>query len=125
MIKNKKTLWSIFSRKIREGSADHQGYVICPSCGKTFLWSECDCGHFIENSERKKDYGGNELWYDKRNFTPQCRSCNYFGSAEAKQKWTVNFIEENGIKLYRKLLYLKNTPKKWTPEEVNELIDNL
>lgn len=125
MIKNKMTLWGKFSRKIREGNANHQGYVVCPSCGRTFHWQDTDCGHFIENTERSKQYGGNALWYDKRNFAPQCRGCNTYASAQAKQKWTVKFIEENGIELYRELLALKQVTKKWTPEEVNKIINEM
>ena len=125
MINNKKNLWSKFSKKIRESHADHAGYVICASCLRMFHWTETDCGHFLENSERKKDFGGNELWYDKRNFAPQCRECNYFGSAQAKQDWTARWIDKYGLEAYKDLHRLKQTPKKWTSEEINELIDNL
>lgn len=115
----------MFSRTIREKSADHQGYVVCPSCGKSFPWQETDLGHFIENTERSKTFGGNALWYDLRNFAPQCGGCNRYATAQAKQRWTVKFIRENGEELYNELLQLKQTPKKWTPEEVNNLIEKI
>lgn len=121
----KMNLWTKFSKKIREGSANHEGYVVCPSCDKMFRWQDTDCGHFIENTERKKDFGGNALWYDKRNFAAQCKQCNYFGTAQAKRHWTVKFIAKHGEDVYNELIKLKQTPKKWTKEEVVNIIENL
>ena len=125
MIKAKSGLWQEFSRKIRKSCANHEGYVVCPSCLRSFPWQETDCGHFIENTERKKDWGGNALWYDSRNFSAQCRSCNTFKSAEAKREWTARFIDEHGIEYYEELKTLHRTPKKWTPEMVNEILEQI
>lgn len=125
MIKSKTGLWVEFSKKVRKSLANHEGYVICPSCGGMFPWEETDCGHFIENTERKKDWGGNALWYDIRNFGAQCWECNRFKAPQAKQNWTRLFIQEHGDELYKELIRLHRTPKKWTPEEVNNLIEGI
>lgn len=115
----------MFSQAIRKRDANHEGYITCPSCLRRYEWQDSDCGHFIENTERKKDWGGNELWYDQRNFRAQCRGCNTFNSAWAKREWTARFIEEHGIDLYKELKKLHQTPKKWTPEEVHEIIKSI
>jgi hypothetical protein len=125
MLKSKTTLWQEFSRRIRQRDASHEGYVACVSCGKTFPWQETDCGHFVENTERSKGWGGNALWYDERNFAAQCIACNRFKAAEAKRNWGVTFASKYGKELHEELISLKNTPKKWTPEEVNEILDNI
>ena len=125
MIKSKTGLWSAFSKAIRKSQANHQGFAICPSCGKQVPWEETDCGHFIENTERKKDWGGNALWYDKRNFGAQCWNCNRFDAARAKRDWTERFVSQHGEDLYKELKELYYTPKKWTPEEVNAIIDEI
>jgi len=125
MIKNKTTLWRNFSRAIRQKQANHQGQVSCVSCGRVFNWQDTDCGHFFENTERKQDWGGNELWYNEKNFGTQCPRCNRFASAEGKQEWTARFIAIHGQKVYDNLKSLREIPKKWTPEEVNDIINKI
>ena len=121
----KATLWSNFSKKIRQRNASHSGFVRCVSCGKTEHWTDTDCGHFIENTERSKGFGGNKLWFDPRNFGAQCIKCNRFNAAEAKRQWTVSFLEKHGKELYEELLSLHRTPKKWTREEIEEIINSI
>lgn len=110
---------------IRKNAANHQGYVHCASCRKIFPWEDTDCGHFFENTERSSGWGGNALWYDLRNFGTQCRECNRFNTAEAKQEWTAKFIKEHGHDVYDEMKLLRDIPKFWKPEEVNKIIDGI
>lgn len=121
----KQKLWAKFSEKIRLRDADDNGYVSCVSCGHVFHWKETDCGHFIENTERSKTFGGNALWYDVRNFAAQCQGCNRFNTAQAKREWTVKFIAEHGQKVYDDMLQLKRQVKKWTQPEVENIIASI
>lgn len=121
----KATLWSKFSKAIRQRDANHEGYIDCPGCYRRKPWQETDCGHFIENTERKSDWGGNALWYNPLNFRAQCKQCNTHKSAVAKRVWTADFIRDHGREKYDELVELKNTPKKWEREEVNQIISSI
>ena len=125
MIRSKSRLWEKFARSIRQRDTNHQGYVICASCDHVIPYEETDCGHFIENTERKKDWGGNELWYEPLNFAAQCIKCNRFNAAEAKRNWTAKFLKKHGYEKYHELLERHRTPRKWTPEEVHEIINKI
>jgi|TARA_R100001480_G_scaffold90189_1_gene96946 hypothetical protein len=124
MLKSKSVIWKKFSRLIRKESANHQGMVKCISCNRVCVWEETDCGHFFENTERSSGWGGNALWYDLRNFGAQCQKCNRFASPEAKQDWSARFVAEHGIEVYNEMKHLRDVPKKWTPEEVNKILDD-
>ena len=115
----KKTTWESFSKQIRKANASHEGYVSCVSCGKTEHWRDTDCGHYHRNSERNALLGGNELWYDKRNFAPQCKYCNRMTGEQAGKAWGAKMGETLHWELYR----LKQTPKKWTREELLAIKD--
>lgn len=116
----KRKAWDTFSKYIRQKHANHQGRVRCVSCKKTFHWSEMDCGHFLRNSERGGSLGGNELWYDERNFAPQCRKCNRFDGEQAGKRWAVKLVIDLGPNCMGELENLKRSPKKWTREELEE-----
>ena len=114
------TLWKTFSEYIRRKDADDEGYNSCVTCGRTKQWKELDCGHYRPNTERSKTLGGNELWYDERNFGPQCISCNRFkGGMQAD--WSVRLVNQYGYKVLEELRDLRNTLRKWTQEELDEL----
>jgi hypothetical protein len=114
----KRELWKVFSEYIRRKDADHSGYVSCVSCGKTDHWREMDCGHYLRNSERNKQLGGNELWYDTRNFAPQCHYCNRFDGEQAGKVWG----EKMGADIGGELRYRREQAKKWTKDELERKI---
>ena len=125
MLKSKRTIWEAFSKKIRQRTANHQGMVRCVSCNRVCAWEETDCGHFFENTERSSGWGGNQLWYDLRNFGAQCQKCNRFNAPEAKRDWTVKFIQEYGETVYNEMKHMRDVPKKWTPEEVHSILESV
>lgn len=115
----KDSLWKYFSKYIRSKDADFSGYVSCITCGCTQLWQEMHCGHFLRNSERNQQLGGNALWYDERNFGPQCLKCNNYGGGE-QAKFTIRQEAKYGFGILQELEGLRLTPYMWTREELEE-----
>ena len=97
---------------------------MCVSCEKIYPWQETDCGHFLENTERSKTFGGNKLWFHPLNFGAQCTKCNRFNAASAKQFWTEKFIKMYGIEKIEEMRKMRDTPYKWTREEIEEKINS-
>lgn len=75
------------------------------------------CGHYQRNSERSKQLGGNELWFDERNFLGQCAGCNLFANGRPVQAALV-LQKKYGKDILQKLNKLYLTPKKFTLEEI-------
>lgn len=80
-----------------------------------------DCGHFIPNSERKQDLGGNELWYDERNLNGQCVKCNNYKSGNLAP-YALYLEKKYGAGILQELHKLYQKPKKWTRNEIEEII---
>ena len=62
-----------FSEYIRLKAADSNGYVRCPTCGKTYLWKDMDLSHYIGRQYKS-------VRWDERNVIAQCQSENRFQS---------------------------------------------
>lgn len=103
--------WTVFARWIRARDG------MCVTCHG----SPDHCGHFIRNSERNQSLGGNELWYDPRNFGGQCVGCNLFKSGEAA-RFAIHLEAKYGFGIVQELHALAQRPKKWTAEEVERVI---
>jgi hypothetical protein len=99
--------WKAVSRYVR--TRDKR----CVTCGG----SPDHAGHFQYNTERNKQLGGNELWYDIRNVHAQCVGCNNYKSGNLVP-YTIFMEEKYGSGIVLDLYKLWRTPKKWTREEI-------
>jgi len=109
----KKKLDNIFSQYIRLKEADEYGYVYCCTCKQRFFWKDVDCGHFIHRS-------ANSTRYDERNVAPQCRACNRGGNRNAS--YILYLTGKYGNDIIRQLAKLECTTKRWSEEELRDLI---
>jgi hypothetical protein len=103
--------WQALSRYVRKRDKRCQ---TCPVGGADH------CGHYQRNSERSQSLGGNELWFDERNFLAQCAGCNLFANGRPVQA-ALEIQKRYGLNILQELnkLYLK--PRKWTREEVDNI----
>jgi len=105
----KERAWSAFAAFIRKRD---------PNCitsdGKT-----TEAGHFLHTTDKgtNPNLGGNEIWYNEQNVHGQCGSCNRFKSGNLAE-YAVFIEEKYGVGTIQKLHKLRNTPKKWTIEEL-------
>lgn len=110
----KRKAWEAFARYVR------RIHPICVTCKKR---ATHDAGHFLRNSERNQNLGGNALWYDLRNFGGQCTTCNSYNGGE-QAAFTIYVEEKYGFGIVQELNTLLNTPKKWTVEELKALYEH-
>jgi hypothetical protein len=103
----KRGAWKAVSKYIR--TRDKK----CVTCGG----SPDHAGHFQYNTERNQQLGGNELWYDERNFHAQCVGCNNYKSGNLIP-YTIFMENLYGIGIVQELYDLWRTPKKWTRDEI-------
>lgn len=89
----------------------------CITCGE----SGNECGHYQRNSERNQLLGGNLLWYDLRNLNCQCSRCNKYLSGNLN-KYAIYLEKKYGKGILQELNKLYFTPKKWTREELEQII---
>ena len=68
-----KALDEDFSVFIRMSAANDNGYICCPTCGKTYHWKKMDCSHYISRHEHA-------VRWDERNVIAQCQSENRYQS---------------------------------------------
>ena len=90
-----------------------------------YRWEEMDLGHFLRNNERTNDFGGNELWYDERNFAPQCRACNYYHAEEGAKLWAIKLAQRLGPQTLEDMDILRLKYKMFSTEELQAKADNL
>ena len=64
--------WKLFSRCVRLGAADHNGFCQCFTCGTSKHWKQIDAGHWI-------GCGKKATKYHIDNVRPQCKQCNKWG----------------------------------------------
>jgi len=103
--------WNIFSRYIKLKYSD-KGFCVCITCGKKMKNNDrnCHAGHAFGGR------GGNILFCEEI-VRPQCCHCNIFlkGNYEEFHAWILKEYGEEGFWKYHRL---KNTPHKWTIEEI-------
>lgn len=89
---------------------------VCITCGKKYT---TEAGHYEPNGERNQQLGGNLLWYDRRNIHGQCPYCNRFGSRQVMMTRYSVFLEHKyGKGILQEFRRLRDTPRKWTIEEL-------
>lgn len=116
----KRKLWAIFSKYIRRKYANRDGMVI--TCDGVYLhWKETHCGHLLPNTERSSNLGGNALWYYENNFYPQSANGNYFNANGSAGKYMEFAIRKYGPEEIEKMRKLKQTVKRWTVTELEDL----
>jgi len=109
-----KKLDTIYSKYIRlKYSKD--GYVKCFTCDNVKLISEMDCGHFVGRSHKSTRYL-------EKNTHPQCRYCNRYREGE-KDVYALRLQEKYGQGILEELNKEKNKIKRFTPDELLNLIE--
>lgn len=103
--------WKALSEYVR---AKDKKCVTCPTGNADH------CGHYLRNSERNQQLGGNALWYDIRNFGGQDVRCNNFGGGE-QAKFALYLEEKHGHGILQELEKLRQTYKLWTLAEILEV----
>lgn len=73
--KLKKKLDAIFSKYIRLINSDHNGNVVCFTCGKILFWKKIQNGHYVPRNTLATRFSEN-------NCRPQCVGCNLFGNGK-------------------------------------------
>jgi len=107
----KKMLWRIVSPYIRQRDKGK-----CFTCGVVKDWDKTDAGHFIS----KGSYSNTE--FDETNIHCQCRKCNTFLGGNLTE-YTIRMIDQYGRKYVDELRFRGRQSKKWSKEELKELID--
>jgi hypothetical protein len=105
----KKRAWKAFSKYIRVRDP------VCITCtGKT-----TEAGHFLHTTDKgsNPNLGGNEIWFNEKNVNGQEGSCNRYKSGNLAE-YAVKIEEKWGDGTIKELYKLRNTPKKWTIEEL-------
>jgi len=113
--KLKKKLDIIFSRYIRQKYANHAGMVQCFTCKRSFHWKKIQCGHFVP-----RQY--NSTRYVEKNNHPQCYACNMFYGGQPDQ-YAVELKKKYGDGIIEELNTLRHETKKWSVQELEELIE--
>jgi 5-methylcytosine-specific restriction endonuclease McrA len=109
----KKKAWETISKFVRARDKN-----ICVTCGR--MGNEC--GHYRHNSERNALLGGNMLWWNLKNLNCQCGYCNRWMSGNL-DKYALYLENKYGQGILQEIQKEYNTPKKWTREKVEEIIE--
>jgi hypothetical protein len=89
---------------------------VCFTCNKVGSWKEMHAGHFIP----KGSYSDTE--FDETNINCQCNKCNtYLGGNMAE--YTIRMIDKYGREYVDQLRFRGRQTKKWTKEELKDLIE--
>ena len=108
----RKTAWRLQSEYIRKSAADEHGLVRCYTCSRPHYWTDMELGHYIHRDC---------LDYTKDNLRVQCNFCNrrLHGNSGV---FAENLIKEIGYQRVEALRQAANKIKKFTVEELEELI---
>jgi hypothetical protein len=105
----------LFSRYIRKKYAKEGGWCVCVTCGIEVHRDECHAGHFVRR-------GHHAVRWDERNVHPQCVHCNtYLDGNEGE--YARYIIDTYGREVLDELLAAKRLTKKWTMDELRELVE--
>jgi hypothetical protein len=104
-----------YSIYIRTLNADQNGYVRCFTCESVHKIAEMDCGHFASRRHMSTRFL-------EKNTEPQCRYCNRFNEGR-KDVFSLRLIEKYGPDILREIHETRNIDKKWSSDELLELIE--
>lgn len=105
----------VFNRWIRKRDAKSDGTFKCISCGLWKSTKEMDCGHFIG---KRNSY----LRFSEDNCHGECISCNRFDDSHLTG-YSSHIQEKLGYERYQQLLTDRVKSKKWSREELLQLIE--
>ena len=105
----------VVNRYIRERDSE-DGWFQCISCGMTMTTDQMDAGHYVPQR------GGSYLRFHEFNLNGECKKCNGFDEFHliGYRKRLIDKIGENAV---RWLEENRHTVKKWTREELEEIIN--
>ena len=106
---------AVFSKYIRFRDADGRGNARCITCDRTFPVSEMDAGHFVGRRHRSTRWS-------EQNVHAQCRYDNRYCEGK-KDVYAVKLVERYGPNILLELQEQKNRVVKWTPADLEELIE--
>ncbi len=104
----------VFSKAVRQSTADCDGFVKCYTCDNIVHWTQLDCGHF----RRRKHLS--TRWHTK-NCKPQCKVCNQQKDGNEKV-FAENLTAEYGGDIVGELTRLSLKERKWSCHELKEMI---
>jgi len=107
----KKMLWRIVSPYIRQRDKG-----ICFTCGAVKHWKEMQAGHFVPADSCS------DTQFDETNVHCQCVRCNKFLSGNLME-YTLRMIDKYDKDCVDDLRRRGRVVKKWTKEELKELIE--
>jgi len=112
--KLKKACWKLCSEYNRRKDCNLDGYVECCTCPKVAHWKKLQAGHFIPGR-------CNSILFDDRGIHAQCYGCNIVQHGNWVSYETF-MIERYGKKVVEEIKQNKYNIKKFTPQELQEMI---
>lgn len=106
----------VFSLFIRLRDAMDGGMTVCISCGRTFPFEQMQCGHY---------HGRRSLStrWDEDNCNAECAVDNC-SNQNHLVGYTKNLIAKIGQERFNRLAAKANTIRKWSENELREMIDH-
>jgi len=126
MAKKKKTIAQeveaaarLLQKLVRLKAANDNGLCQCVSCGNWHHWKDMQGGHFISRRYTRWKLA-------EENVHSQCVGCNGFGMkfGNAEAAYTAWMIDFYGRDLVDEMLATKHETKKYTRQEVAELVED-
>lgn len=93
---SKHKAWDAFSKFVRQRDADHNGLVVCISCGSVYPWQYVDAGHFVAASVSLA------LRFNEKNVNGQCKPCNQWDH-KSIHGYTLGMIKKYGPEILEEL----------------------
>ena len=110
----KRKAWKLFSIFVRQKGMDRNGFNECYTCKTRIHWKKLQAGHFVPRTH-------NATFIDLMNVKPQCFADNIWKRG-ASHEFSKRLIEEYGLDKFNALVLKGRTIKKFTVEELNNLI---
>ena len=111
----KKLVWTVYSRVVRLEESDEYGIGKCVTCDNLVYWKYADTGHYIKRKH-------NMTFMHRKNTHFQCKTCNqYKDGMEKKHGEAIDLMYGEGAK--EELQELSRQTKRWTPEELETLLE--
>ena len=107
--------WKLCSEYVRKRDADWRGNVTCITCMYKSHWKDMDAGHFIPSRV-------NGILFDTRGIYAQCKQCNMNGGNPVP--YYKIMLRLHGQDVIDELQKQKDTPKRFTKEELIEIIED-
>jgi hypothetical protein len=115
--KLKKQAWALLSRIVRYQAESPVGphMIQCYTCGQWAPPKEMQAGHAIPGRT-------GSVLFDEEIIKPQCYRCNVALRGNYPL-FTTRLIRERGLDWWEKKLLLTHQVRKWTRQELEELIE--